>query len=73
LSTTTAQATFIAPAISCGHCVARVQNAVGAVAGVDQVEANAETKQVVVTYDLSATTPVAIRAALADAGYPAAD
>jgi copper chaperone CopZ len=53
--------------------VARVQNAVGAVPGVDKVEANAETKQVAVTYDAAATTPVAIRAALADAGYPAAD
>jgi copper ion binding protein len=73
MSTTTAQATFTAPAISCGHCVARVQNAVGAVTGVDKVEANAETKQVAVTYDAAATTPEAIRTALADAGYPAAD
>lgn len=73
MSTTTAQATFTAPDISCGHCVARVKNAVGAVPGVQQVEANPETKQVAVTYDTASTTPVAIRVALADAGYPAAD
>lgn len=73
MSTTMAEATFTAPDISCDHCVGRVQNAVGAVAGVEKVEANAGTKQVAVTYDPSATTPVAIRLALAEAGYPAAE
>lgn len=67
------QATFFAPDISCGHCVARVETAVGDVAGVEQVAANVDSKQVAVTYDAAATSPLVIRTALAEAGYPAAD
>lgn len=67
------QATFTAPDISCGHCVARVETAVGAVAGVEKVVANVDSKQVAVTYDAAATSPLVIRTALAEAGYPAAD
>jgi copper ion binding protein len=69
----TAQATFTAPDISCDHCVARVQNAVGAVEGVERVTADVNTKRVDVAYDGSVTSPAAIRAALDDAGYPAAE
>ena len=63
--------TLNAPDISCGHCVATVQNAVGQVAGVQSVTADADTKDVNVTYDASQTDVSAITAALDDAGYPA--
>jgi copper ion binding protein len=67
------QLAFTAPDISCGHCVARVETAVGAVSGVEKVAADADSKQVVVTYDATATSPLVIRTALAEAGYPPAD
>jgi copper chaperone len=63
--------TLNAPDISCGHCVATVQNAVGQVEGVQSVTADADTKDVNVTYDASQTDVSAITAALEDAGYPA--
>ncbi len=66
----TEQAVFTAPDISCGHCVARVQTAVGALNGVNKVEANVDSKRVDVTYDAAVTSPAAISAALTEAGYP---
>ncbi|MBA2759854.1 MAG: heavy-metal-associated domain-containing protein [Chloroflexia bacterium] len=63
--------TLTAPDISCDHCVATVQNAVGKVEGVQDVSAKADTKQVDVTFDNAQTTLDNITKALADAGYPA--
>ncbi len=63
--------TLNAPDISCGHCVATVQNAVGRVAGVQSVTADADSKDVNVAYDASQTDVSAISAALEEAGYPA--
>ena len=69
----TEQATFTAPDISCAHCVARVQSAVGALAGIERVTADADTKRVEVAYDAAMTSPAAIQVALSEAGYPAAE
>lgn len=63
--------TLTAPDISCDHCVATVQNAVGKIEGVKAVSANAGTKQVDVTFDKSQTDLGAITSALQEAGYPA--
>ena len=63
--------TLNAPDISCGHCVATVQDAVGKVDGVQTVTADAASKDVNVTYDASKTDLTAITTALEDAGYPA--
>lgn len=63
--------TLNAPDISCGHCVATVEEAVGKVDGVQSVTASADTRDVNVTYDASRTDAPAISAALAEAGYPA--
>lgn len=63
--------TLTAPDISCDHCVATVQNAVGKVEGVQDVSAKADTKQVDVTFDNARTTLDDITKALANAGYPA--
>lgn len=63
--------TLNAPDISCGHCVATVEQAVGAVDGVASVKADESTKNVDVTWDGSKTDLGAISAALEEAGYPA--
>jgi len=63
--------TLNAPDISCGHCVATVEKAVGQVDGVQSVSADADTKDVNVTYDVGKTDASAIAAVLDEAGYPA--
>jgi mercuric transport protein len=63
--------TLNAPDISCGHCVATVEKALGDVDGVVAVKADAETKDVNVTWDDDKTDLNAIAAALDEAGYPA--
>ena len=68
-----AQATFTAPDISCGHCVTRVQNAVGTVDWVEQATADVNPRRVEVAYDGSVTSPAAIRVALDEAGSPAVE
>ncbi len=70
MSTTIEQATLTAPAISCGHCVATVQEAVGDLPGVSQVRADTDTKQIDVAFDPSRVSRTQIEAALAEAGYP---
>jgi copper chaperone len=64
------EVTLIAPDISCGHCVATVQKALGPLEGVTRVEASAETKHVVVDFDPTRITVDRLEAALDDAGYP---
>lgn len=63
-------ATVTAPDISCGHCVATVKDAVGALAGVASVEANADTKRVDIDFDPGRVSLAQIEAALDEAGYP---
>ena len=70
-ATATEHVTLTAPDISCGHCVANVQGAVGQLEGVAQVTANADTKQVDVDFDPSVTTVAEISETLKEAGYPA--
>ena len=65
------QITLTAPDISCGHCVSTVQQAVGALNGVNHVEANAETKQVSIRFDPTLTNRDQIALSLSAAGYPA--
>ena len=71
MSTTIEQATLTAPDISCGHCVATVKEAVGSLAGVSNVDADADTKRVRVSYDPSQISLDQITSTLSDAGYPA--
>ena len=67
----TEQTTLTAPDISCGHCVATVTETLSDLAGVEHADASAETKQIQVSFDPSQVSLDQIRAALADAGYPA--
>jgi len=64
------QATLTAPDISCGHCVSTVEAAIGAIDGVHQVDASAETKQVAVSFDPARVSLDQITATLGEAGYP---
>lgn len=65
------QLTMAISGMSCGGCVTRVRNALGALAGthVDAVTVGSAT----VTYDDSQTTPAAIARAVTDAGYEPVD
>jgi len=53
--------------MSCGHCVASVRKALGAVAGttIERVEVGSAS----VAYDPAVTSPAAIESAVRDAGY----
>ncbi|WP_400083579.1 heavy metal translocating P-type ATPase [Yoonia sp. R78084] len=56
--------------LSCGSCVARAENALRAVDGVNEVAVNLASESAVVGFDAPAT-PASITEALATAGYPA--
>jgi copper chaperone len=62
--------TLEVPAISCGHCVARIEKALGALAGVKAVSADAGTRKVDVELGEGAGLDGAVRAALVEIGYP---
>ena len=70
METTVQQATLSVPDISCGHCEATVKQAVGALDGVQAVDASAETQEVVVSFDPNRVGMAQIAAALGKAGYP---
>ena len=69
-NTTGETLTLFAPDISCAHCVAAIQEAVGPLDGVSRVEPNAGTKQVLVEFDPNRLTLGRLEAAMDDAGYP---
>jgi len=60
---------FKIPAMSCGHCVRTITEAVKALDPAAQVEVDLASKNVVVQ---SSQERQAVAAALADAGYPTA-
>lgn len=62
--------TVNAPAISCAHCVHTIQNEIGELSGVQNVQANEQSKLVTVTYDQPASEQ-AIKDLMAEIGYPA--
>jgi copper ion binding protein len=62
--------TVTAPDISCGHCVATVQDAVGTLPGVGSVKADESTKRIEIDFDPGRVSLAQIEAALDDAGYP---
>lgn len=62
--------TYSVPGVSCGHCQAAISGEVGALAGVESVEVDLETKTVAVTGD--PLDGEAIIAAIDEAGYEVA-
>ena len=63
--------TFTIPKISCGHCVASIQNELNEVDGVTQISGDPQTKTITVEWQTPATD-AEIEERLADIGYPAA-
>jgi copper chaperone CopZ len=59
--------TYRVPGMSCGHCKAAVSEEVQAVAGVEAVEVDLDTK--LVTVSGTALDDTALRAAIDEAGY----
>lgn len=57
------------PDITCGHCVNAITSSVGGVPGVSTVDVDLAAKTVTVT---GTADPVAVRSAIAEAGYPVA-
>lgn len=64
--------TYSVPNISCGHCVHTIQTEVADLDGVQTVTANAETKQVEITFDAPADE-IVIKSLMAEINYPAAE
>ncbi len=67
-----AQVTYTIPNISCKHCVHTIKMELGELAGVQQVEGDPVSKQIVVTFVAPATEEV-IKALLAEINYPVAE
>ena len=61
--------TYKIPNISCQHCVRTIQSELSALAGVQTVTAEQDTKQVVVTFAAPANA-TQIEALLAEINYP---
>jgi copper chaperone len=55
--------------MSCGHCKAAVEKAVGALPGVSKVEANVEESKVEISYNPQEVSIDDIKQAIEDAGY----
>jgi copper chaperone len=70
MNSTIERVTLTAPDISCGHCVATVQKAVGDLTGVRSVAASEQTKQVNIEFDPSRVSLAQIEATLDEEGYP---
>ncbi len=56
--------------MTCGHCVAAVKKALGAVPGVGEVEVTLAPPRAAVAYDSSRTTVEMLTNATAEEGYP---
>lgn len=63
---------FTVPNISCGHCVATIENELALVEGVESVKASNETKQVSVDVSDPLVLNV-VESTLAEIGYPVGD
>ena len=61
---------YSVPAVHCAHCATSIREEVSEVEGVEEVEVDLDTK--VVTISGHALDDVALRAAIAEAGYEAA-
>ena len=62
--------TFSVPEISCGGCANGIKNALGKVAGINQIEVDIQAKTVDVKFDADVIKESQIVDVLDDAGYP---
>lgn len=65
--------TYRIEGMTCAACVRAVERAVSRVPGVEKAEVNLATDRARVSFDAERTAPLAIRQAIEDAGYRAAD
>lgn len=70
MSSTSEKATLTAPDISCEHCVATINKAVGGMNGVSKVATDERTKQIAVEFDPARVSLAQIEAMLEEEGYP---
>ena len=59
-----------APDISCDHCVSAIKRSLGELDGVTSVEADVDTKRVIVSYDADKVDAAKINDVLNEEGYP---
>lgn len=64
-----AQVKLIVDGMTCGHCQAAVEKAVGELAGVTSVQVDLATKEVAVTYHEDQVTVAALKDVIEDIGY----
>lgn len=69
---TTLQKTLHVKGMSCGHCARHVEEAVGAIDGVETVAVTLDKEQVTVAYQEGTTSLGAISKAIEDADYEVA-
>lgn len=55
--------------MSCGHCVETIENTLGKINGVNQVQVSLENKKVSVDFDESQTNVDTIKEKIVDAGF----
>ncbi len=67
----TMQVILDVPGINCGHCEAKIRQAVGVLPGVAAVHASNMNKTVNIEFEPESVSLDSIRDALARAGYPA--
>lgn len=72
VNSATEQIVVTTPDMSCGHCVASIEQGVSALAGVENVKADLGTKQVTISFDPARVTVPQIEETLDEAGYPVA-
>ncbi|HWQ47465.1 MAG TPA: copper ion binding protein [Methanosarcina sp.] len=63
------QETIKVEGMSCMHCQLRVKKAVEAVEGVQRVDVNLQTKQVIVDYEEGKANTEKVKTAIREAGY----
>jgi len=71
MTDTVSRLTLAVPGINCGHCELTIKEEVGALDGVRTVEPSHLSKSVVIDFDSASVSAEQIKAALAEAGYPA--
>ena len=67
--TTPSQATLAVGGMTCAACVGRVERALATVPGVESASVNLATERATVRFDAAETSPIALAAAVQDAGY----
>ncbi len=65
--------TVSVPDIHCTHCKESIEEAVGALSGVDRAEVDVDASTVDLDYDGSSETFTAVVAAIAEVGYEVSD